>query len=116
MMNERIRQKKVASVIQETLSRLILAEFPADECGLISITRLDLTKDLKTAHVYLSFYGGPPPNDIVHGLTKRSGYLRKAIASRIKLKYNPQFIFSEDPLCRQEEKLDKILNKIQKNE
>ncbi|MBU1185602.1 MAG: 30S ribosome-binding factor RbfA [Acidobacteria bacterium] len=115
-MNESIRQKKVASLVQETLSRLILEEFPADENGLISITRIDLGKDLKTARVFLSFYGGPPSDDIVHRLNKRSGFLRKANASRIKLKYNPQLIFSEDPLAHQEEKLDIILSKIQKNE
>jgi ribosome-binding factor A len=111
-MNESVRQKKVASLIQETLSSLILAEFPADGSGLISITRIDLAKDLRTARVFLSFYGGPPANDIIQRLNKRTGFFRNAIASRIKIKYNPQLIFSEDPLTHQEEKLARILSKI----
>ena len=116
IMNESIRQKKVASLIQESLSRLLLEKFPAEEYGLLSITRIDLSKDLKTARVYLSFFGGPASNDVIHRLNKSSGFLRKTIASLINLKYNPQFIFAEDPLARQEEKLVSILSKIKGHE
>lgn len=52
------RPKRVAHLIQETLSRVFLEEFQG-ETGLITVTRVEMTSDLRTAHVYLSFFGGP---------------------------------------------------------
>ena len=115
-MNTTRRQKRVASLIKEELSRLLIEGIQDSSSGLITITRVETTPDLKTAHIYLSIFGSEQKETTLELLDKKKGYLRKSIASKIKLKYNPMLIFSFDPSPDYEEKIDKLLENIRKNE
>ncbi len=83
---------------------------------MITITAIEVTKDLRTAHIYLSIFGTQNDKDIVEELNHKKGYFRKAIASQTKLKYNPMLIFHLDPRFKQEERIEKILNEIKDDE
>ncbi|MBN1222223.1 MAG: 30S ribosome-binding factor RbfA [Candidatus Aminicenantes bacterium] len=115
-MNENRRQKKVASLIKNVLSRLLFEVVQDPNSGIISITRLDMTKDLKTAHVYLSLFGTVQKEQVLKRLDEKKGYFRKVIASKTNLKYNPMLIFLEDPVIEYESKLDQIIDSLNKNE
>lgn len=109
------RQKKVASVIQNELSQLFVESFQDSNSGLISITRVEMSKDLKTAQIYISVFESSKSSSILELLNARKGYLRKSIASKTKLKYNPMIIFYPDFSLSSEKKIDEILEKIKKN-
>jgi ribosome-binding factor A len=115
-MNITRRQKRVGSLIKEELSRLLLEEIQDASSCLITVTRVEMTSDLRTAHIYVSVFGSEKKETILELLEVRKGHLRKSIASRVKLKYNPMLIFSLDPLTEYEERIDSALKKIKKNE
>jgi ribosome-binding factor A len=115
-MNASRRQKKVASLIKEELSRLLIEGFQDSSSGLITITRVEMSHDLRTAHIYLSIFGGEQKERTLELLNRKQGLLRKSIASKVKLKYNPLLIFSFDPEPDYEAKIDKILENIRKND
>lgn len=108
-MNITRRQKRVSSLIKEEVSRLLIEAIQDPSSGLITVTRVEMSKDLKTAHIYFSFFGHERKETILELLEKRKGYLRKSVASKVKLKYNPMLIFSLDPTQDIEEKIDKII-------
>lgn len=110
------RQKRVASLIKEELSRLLIGVIQDSSSGLITVTRVEMTPDLKTAHVFISIYGEGQEEAILEILERKKGYLRKSVASKIKLKYNPMLIFSFDQVPEYEEKIDKLIESIRKNE
>lgn len=110
------RQKRVSSLIKEELGRLLIELIQGSSSGLITITRVEVSKDLKTAYVYFSLYGYEEKEKIFDLLEKRKGFLRKSIASKVKLKYNPELIFSLDPTPGYEEKIDKIIKNLKENE
>lgn len=114
-MSER-RKKRVASLIKEELSCILIEGFQSSFSGLITLTRVEMSNDLKTANVYLSFYGKGNKEEVLEFLEKRKGYLRKSVASKVKLKYNPQLIFSLDRTPDYEEKIEKLLKIARKNE
>jgi len=114
-MNSR-RQKRVSSLIKEELSRLLIEEFQNMYSGIITVTQIEMSPDLKTAYIYISFYGEEKKEEILERLEKKKGYLRKSIASRVKLKYNPKLIFSIDRTAEYEEKIEKLMKIIKKNE
>lgn len=113
-MNESRRQKKVARLIKEVLGQLLIEFIQDSRSGLITITRVEMSKDLKKAFVYVS--GTSPGNNITDALNEKKGYLRKSIATKTNLKYNPMLIFSYDPILSHEERIDKILNGLLKDE
>jgi ribosome-binding factor A len=110
------RQKRVASLIKEELSRLLIEGIQDSFSGLITITRVEMSPDLKTAHIYLSLFGSEQNEAILELLDEKKGYLRKSIASNVKLKYNPLLIFSFDPNPDYEAKIDKLIENIRKDE
>ena len=112
-MNTSLRQKKVSSLIKQELSRIFL-DFFHEDVGIVSITSVDMTRDLKTAHVYLSFYQNSDHDLLLKKLEQSKKHLRKMIASKIDLKYNPQLIFSEDPTLLYEDRLNSIMMDINK--
>jgi ribosome-binding factor A len=111
-MSSSLRQKKVASLVRQELSHLLLDFFHGEDTGPVSITRVDMTNDLKTAHVFLSFFENHKQDHLLKELDLRKGYFRKLIAAKIDLKYNPMLIFSLDPLLSIDEKLDNIFANV----
>jgi ribosome-binding factor A len=109
------RPKRVASLIKEALGRILLREFQGGS-GLITVTRVEMTADLQTARVYLSFFGGIHEDEVLDLIEKRKGYLRKSIASEVKLKYNPHLIFVCDPAPEYERRLDRLMENLKDDE
>jgi ribosome-binding factor A len=109
------RPKRVASLIKEALGRILLREFQGGS-GLITVTRVEMTADLQTARVYLSLFGGIREDEVLELIEKRKGYLRKSIASEVKLKYNPHLIFVRDPAPEYERQLDRLMENLKDDE
>lgn len=115
MSNSR-RQKRVSSLIKEELGRLLIELIQDSISGLITITRVEMSKDLKTAYVFISLFACREKEKILDLLERRKGFLRKSIASKTKLKYNPLLIFSLDETSDYEDRIDKIIKNMRKNE
>ncbi|MBD3413736.1 MAG: 30S ribosome-binding factor RbfA [Candidatus Aminicenantes bacterium] len=110
------RQKKVESLLKDILSGLILEAVQDSHSSLISITRIEIGKDLLTAHIYVSVFDKSKQKEIIEFLNSKQNFFRKAVASRTKLKYNPMLIFKVDPLQEYDDRVQKILNKLDSNE
>jgi len=110
------REKRIAHLIQQELGRLFLEEPQDSWSGFITVTRVEISADLMTARVYLSVYGGGPKEGILDAVEKRKSHLRKNLASRVNLKYNPQLIFLLDPIPDHEARIDELIKKAKKHE
>lgn len=75
-----------------------------------------MSKDLKTAYIFISLFGCREKEKILDLIEKRKGFLRKSIASKTKLKYNPLLNFSLDEMPEYEKRIDKIIKNMRKNE
>ncbi len=109
------RQKRVASLIKEELSKFLIEEFQDSSSRIITITRVEMKADLKTAHVYIRLYDFENTDKILNILKKRTPYMRKTIASNVKLKYNPMLFFHIDQNPEYEERINKIINELKKD-
>lgn len=109
------RPKRVGHLIQETLSQIFLEEYQS-AYGLITVTRVEMSADLQTAHINLSVFGTDREQEFWERLEKSKGYLRKSIASRVKLKYNPTLIFHRDPSSEYESRIDGLIERLKDDE
>ena len=83
--------------IQRVLSELLRdVKDPRVQQGMISVTRVETTGDLRYAKVWLSVYGLEKEKEFRRGLKSASGWLRKALASSLNLRYTPELIFELD--------------------
>ena len=115
-MTESRRQKRVGSLIMEALSRLLIEDLQDPSIGLITVTRVEMSSDLKSARVYISAFGEGKKEAILDNLNERKAYLRKSIASKINLKYNPKLNFFLDPTSNYEKRIDELIDYVRKDE
>ncbi|MCI8971464.1 MAG: 30S ribosome-binding factor RbfA [Oscillibacter sp.] len=84
--------------------------------GMVSITRVDTTNDLRYARVYVSVLNKDQEKDVLKGLKSASGFLRRELGHALQLRYTPELQFLGDDsiqhgahileLLRQEEARD----------
>ena len=83
--------------IQRVLSELLRnVKDPRVQQGMISVTRVETTGDLRYAKVWLSVYGMKDEKEFKRGLKSASGWLRKELASSMSLRYTPELVFELD--------------------
>ena len=66
------------------------------QVGMVSVTRVDTTGDLRYAKVFISVLDKSQEKDVLKGLKSAAGYLRHELGSRIDLRYTPELQFFLD--------------------
>ena len=88
---------RINEEMQKELSALLRnLKDPRVQKTMISITRVETTTDLRYAKVFVSFLDKDCAREALKGLKSASGYLRREIGSRLKLRYTPELVWEED--------------------
>ena len=92
------RAERVSSIIQQELSYLLREQVNDPRLtSLISITKVSTSPDLRLTKVFISTLGNEVnKNEILQGFAAASGFLRKQLANRLKLKHTPELSFHLD--------------------
>ncbi len=90
------RMGRINEEIQRALSELIRTVKDPRVHGLISITAVDTTADLKYAKVYVSVLDKSDVDQVVKGLKSASGYLRRELGRELSLRATPELTFIKD--------------------
>lgn len=99
--------------IQRTLSTLLReVKDPRVQQGIISITAVDTTGDLRYSKIYLSVLGLENEKEFLKGLRSASGYLRRELGGALSLRYTPELIFQLDKSIEHGSNISKIINEI----
>lgn len=80
--------------------------------GLISVTKVKVTNDLKYAKVYVSILNWKNLKETMEGLKKSSGFIRSELARKINLRNTPEILFELDDSLEYGAKIDSILKEI----
>lgn len=102
--NEEFR-KEISHIIDQKLKN-------SSVTGLISVTKVKVTTDLKYAKVYVSIYNSKNIKDTLAGLKKSSGFIRSELAKKINLRNTPELIFELDDSLEYGARIDSILKEI----
>jgi len=83
--------------IQFVLSRLLRdIKDPRVQQGMISVTRVETTGDLRYSKIWLSVLGLENEKEFKKGLKSASGWLRRELGNSLKLRYTPELVFELD--------------------
>lgn len=83
--------------------------------GMISVTKVKVTSDLKYAKVSVSILNSKNIKETLEGLQKSSGFIRSELAKRVNLRNTPEIIFELDDSLEYGAKIDSILKDIMKD-
>jgi ribosome-binding factor A len=91
------RMKRVNELVRQELSELIRKHLPVEKYGLVSVTEVDVAKDLKAANVYISTIGTTPSSpSVLTALAEIRKDLQYELSRKVVLKYTPLLVFKED--------------------
>lgn len=94
MANNRIG--RINEEIQRELSTLLLNVKDPRVSGMISITAVDTTSDLRHAKIFISPLNKDSSKDVLKGLKSASGWLRRELGHNLDLRYTPELTFVLD--------------------
>ena len=87
---------RINEEIQRELANLIRTVKDPRVHGLVSITAVDTTSDLRYAKVYVSVLDKGDVHEVVKGLKSAGGYLRRELGQALSLRYTPELLFQRD--------------------
>ncbi len=108
------RTERLSKLIKQEISDLLEREVDDPRLNnLISITEVSVSPDLKHAEVFVSILGnGRNKIDMIAGFNTASGFLRKKLASRLRLKCTPQLSFHCDDSIERGTRILKLISQV----
>jgi ribosome-binding factor A len=110
------RQGRIDEEFKREISNIINYDLKnSSVTGMISVTRVKVTPDLKYAKVDVSILNSKNIKDTLDGLKKSSGFIRSQLAKRINLRNTPELTFELDESLEYGERIEGILKEIMKD-
>ena len=107
------RMGRIDEEYRKELSQIISYDLKnPNVTGMISVTKVKVTTDLKYAKVYVIILNSKNIKETMDGLKKSSGFIRSELAKRINLRNTPELIFEIDDSIEYGAKIDSILKEI----
>lgn len=109
------RVSRVASLIQQEVSSMLLNDIKDDRvgAGMVSVTDVDVSGDLQHAKIYVSIYGSDEARaETMAGLKSATGYVRRELGHRIRLRRTPEVVFMEDRGLERGDRMLTLLNQL----
>lgn len=111
-----MKQQRMARIdheIQRTLAELIGTELKDPRLGFVTVVRVEITPDLKTAKVFVSIIGDRhAARQTMDALQGAAGFLRGELGRAVKLRHTPELTFVEDRTTERAIALSKTLDRV----
>ena len=111
------RVDRVSELISEEVSKIIQFELKDPRLGLVTVTGVEMGSDLRNAKIYISVHGGKEDVErSIQILTGASGFIRKEIGKRVRLKYIPKLTFQWDKSTDYAMHIEELLKQIKEDQ
>ena len=109
------RSERVQEALRQEISRIVQNELKDPRLGFLTITGVELTKDLRYAKVYFSVLGEKKNKLLaLKGLNSAKGYIKNLVSDRVKLRFTPELDFRIDESLEHTREIYDILDKLKK--
>jgi len=113
-MSQGSRPERVADQIRGELASLLTRDVHDPGIGFVTLTRVRVTPDLQQAHVYYTALGDEKSRRNTElALARATGFLRRQIGARLRLKRTPELTFHYDESIAGQDRIEQLLSEIQ---
>jgi ribosome-binding factor A len=108
------RAHRVAEEIKREVSDILRNELKDPRANrLISVTDVNVTRDLRHAKIFISVYGTDEEQEVtLSALSKATGFVRTEIGRRIRLRHTPELSFELDKSIAYGAQINKVLREL----
>jgi len=112
-----MRSERVGDELRSVLANIFIAGLHIPEAGLITVTRVKVSDDIKIAKIYISFLKNKiSSKKSLQLIIDKRKTIRHFVSGKINVKYIPELRFYYDDTFENAEKIDKLINKIHNND
>jgi len=98
--------------VLRTLNELVRFETKDPSLKMVSLSSLELSRDLSVARVYFSMLdpnGDPAP--VQEGLERASGFLRSRLGREVKIRHVPELRFAHDDSAAEAQRISSLIDR-----
>jgi ribosome-binding factor A len=111
------RSTRVADLIQKEISEILMRSIKDPRVGFVTITRVQVTEDCRSARIYFSTLGTEEEREqSLSGLDSAKGFIRKELGRRIRLRYTPEIAFQFDPSIEYAIHIEEVIQHLHEDE
>lgn len=113
----RIRAVRVGEQVKKELSYLLQHELKDPRIGFVTVTSVEMSRDLEHAKVYVSVMGDEEQKKrTLEGLEKAKGFLRSEVGRRLGIRRTPELVFKIDQSIEHGQHISKLLEEVKRSE
>ena len=107
------RVERVAEQIQSFLAEVLRLRFKDPRLGFVTLTAVELSRDLRSARVYVSVLGSEQERQAsLEALRRGVGFLRHELGQGLKLRYTPSLTFIEDTSLARADRVSRLIDQL----
>ena len=106
--------KEIQRELAEQLRRL--KDPRVSQTGMVSITRVDTTGDLRYARIYISALDKSQEKEVLKGLKSAAGFLRRELGRSLQLRYTPELQFVADDSIQHGAHILEVLRQVEQQD
>ena len=112
------RISRINEEIQRELSEQFrrLKDPRVSQTGMVSITRVDTTGDLRYARIYVSALDKSQEKEVLKGLKSAAGFLRRELGRSLQLRYTPELQFVTDDSIQHGAHILEVLRQVEQQD
>lgn len=118
MAKEYSRTSRVSQQVQKELARILQQEVKDPRIGMVTISGVDITRDLAYATVFVTFLtiGDQTNEESLEGLNAASGYIRRLLGKAMRLRIVPEVRFTFDETLTEGLRISELVSGAVKND
>ena len=112
-----LRIEKIQELMKQEISNIILRDLKDPRIGFVTVTQVEVTRDLSQAKVYVSLMGNEKQvADCWAGLSSSLGFIRREVGDLMRLRVTPELSLMIDKSLDYSEHIQKLLLQIEKED
>lgn len=113
MAREYARTQRVAQLLKEEIAELLQREVKDARIGLVTVTDVTVTRDLKYANVYVYVPDEDRRAKALEGLTSAAGFMRSRLGRELRIRRMPELRFLMDRTQDHAARIHELLSEVE---
>lgn len=111
------KQKEVSELLRREVSSILLHRLNDPRMGFVTVTRVEVTRDLRSATVFVTVRGSTEElESTLDGLSHAGGYIQRLLGERLPLRFTPVLSFEQDEELLEAQRINRLIDDVREED